>query len=208
MTNKSLKEAITEFAEIAKSCPENLQERCFTLLLEDYLSSYDKKVIKDINKSDGSEGDSEAETNGKGQEDDPSQEDFSDKDLHVKARKFLKDYGLSIEHVNQLFYKEGASVEALYDDLKTTQMAESQIRVALLLALKNAISSGEFEFNGESVRDEVKMRKCYDLSNYSAHYKNNKTLFEAFEKYEKSSPVIKLSKSGKEELAKIIKELQ
>ena len=34
----TLKEKIAEFVELARSCPEKLQEACFQVLLEDYLS--------------------------------------------------------------------------------------------------------------------------------------------------------------------------
>ena len=87
-------------------------------------------------------------------------------------------------------------------------MAECQIRVALLQSLKNALSSGEFEFDGEAVRAEVEMRKCYDPTNFTAHFKNNKSLFEGFDKYDKKSPKVKLSSEGRVALAAAIKQLQ
>jgi hypothetical protein len=82
------------------------------------------------------------------------QEDIAEADLHVKARQFLKKSSLTIEHINQLFYKEEGNFLPLYDDLKTTKASESQIRIALLHSLLQGMHTGDFEFNGESVRGE------------------------------------------------------
>jgi hypothetical protein len=208
-----LKEKILELAAIAKACPENLQLRCFELLLEDFLASRSgspQHIVKPREPAADSVNEDENGPSGTKAppSEAPSQEDFADRDLHVKVRKFLKDQSLSIDHINQIFYKEGEVAKPLYEDLKTTKMAESQIRVALLQALKNAVSSGEFEFDGEAVRTEVQLRKCYDPANFTAHFKNNKALFDVFEKYDKQSPKIKLSSEGRVALAAVIKELQ
>jgi hypothetical protein len=39
-----LKKVVAEFADIAKTCPENLQQKCFELLLSDYLEFIYKVV--------------------------------------------------------------------------------------------------------------------------------------------------------------------
>lgn len=135
-------------------------------------------------------------------------EDLPPTDLHVKARKFLEKFGLTIDHINQLFYKEGTEFKPLYEDLRTTKTAESQIRIALLLALHSGIRTGEFTFNGELVREECRIRKCYDPGNFSANFKNNTAFFEGFDKYDKDNPVIKLSDAGRKELADLVKSLQ
>jgi hypothetical protein len=209
----NLKEEILELADIAKACPDNLQVRCFELLLEDFLASLSGSGKRAIKPKEPAADSADKEENGANgtqvrPSGDPSQEDFADRDLHVKARKFLKAQSLSVDHINQIFYKEGDVAKPLYEDLKTTKMAESQIRVALLQALKNALSSGEFEFDGEAVRAEVQLRKCYDPANFTAHFKNNKGLFDAFDKYDKQSPKIRLSNEGRDALANVIKQLQ
>jgi hypothetical protein len=198
---------IKEFIEISKSCPDNLQEKCFDLLLSDYLfqlrtkSSGAGETLKHTNPA-RDESKKEDEKKAK------SQEDIEEKDIHVKAKKFLNKAGLTIENINQLFYKEGEKFLPLYDELKTTKASESQIRIALLQAFLSGLSSGEFEFNGELVREEAQIRKCYDTPNFAAHFKNNKELFDGFTKYKKSSPTIKLSPQGKTKLAEIIKDFQ
>ena len=136
-----------------------------------------------------------------------TQDDLAEKDLHLKAKRFLQKNTLSIEHLNQLFYKEGDEIKPLYDDLKTTRSSESQIRVALLKSLLSAIKTGEFQFNVEEVRQECNVRKCYDSANFGKNFNNNIALFD-IEKYEKGVANVKLTEGGKEELANVIKKLQ
>jgi hypothetical protein len=207
--SEKLKQKIMEFVALAKDCPENLQEKCFELLLADYLQQLRPKapsVREDANKQAKPTGD-EAKKEGENKKT-PKQEDIAETDLHVKARQFLKKSGLTVEHINQLFYKEEGKFLPLYDDLKTTKASESQIRIALLHSLLNGMRTGDFEFNGESVREEAQVRKCYDSPNFAAHFKNSKELFESFSKYSKTSPTIKLSADGKAELAEVIKDLR
>lgn len=195
-----LKNKVLEIASIAKECPENLQEKCFELLLKDFLAKQSSPP------EGGAEEQVVEEDLQKGGE--FLQEDLSEKDLHVKARKFIQSNKLTMDHINQIFYKEGEKILPLYDDLKTTKATESQLRIAMLQALNNGMHSGEFEFNGEEVREECQLRKCYDAPNFTAIFKNNKEFFEDFTKYNKKSPVIRLSGEGKEALAEVIKELQ
>jgi hypothetical protein len=142
----------------------------------------------------------------------PGDSDLTLKDLHVKAKKFLQKYGTTLEDLNQIFYKEGSGDEGkllpLYEDLKTTKAAESQVRIALMQALESGIKTGEFEFDGEAVRKECQTRKCYDMNNFSANFKNSSDLFDGFEKYDKQEPTIKLSDAGRKALAKAISELR
>jgi hypothetical protein len=134
------------------------------------------------------------------------QQDLKAGDLHVKVRKFMERYSIALDHLNQLFYKDGGEIKPLYEDLKTTRMAESQIRAALLHALLAAMKTGEFVADGEAVRAEVQQRKAYDKANFAANFKNNTSLFEGFESYVKGNP-LRLSEDGRKELAELIKEL-
>ena len=206
--SEKLKQKIEEFVALSKDCPENLQEKCFELLLADYLQrlrpktpdvAEDAKQPKLTSDEDKKEGEDKKT---------PQQEDIAETDLHVKARNFLKKSGLTVEHINQLFYKEEGNFLPLYDDLKTTKAAESQIRVALLHALLSGMHTGGFEFNGESVRNEVQIRKCFDQPNFATIFKKNSELFEGFSNYSKTSPTIRLSADGKARLAEVIKDLQ
>jgi hypothetical protein len=210
----NIKQKIAEFVALAKDCPENLQEKCFTVLLDDYLQQTRAKrppgAAEEKPAGAGPDGEKKADTDKKEEanKQKPRQEDIAEVDLHVKGRQFLKKAGVSVDQLNQIFYKEDGKFLPLYDDLKTTKGSESQIRIALLHALLNGMHTGDFEANGESVREEAQVRKCYDAPNFTTHFKNSKELFEGFSKYSKASPMLKLSAAGKAKLAEVIKELQ
>ena len=203
-----LKKKIEEFSEIAKTLPDNLQVICFELLLRNHLEGTRPLREKPKPAPDPENGPipkflETATPDAAGRK----QEDLKITDLHLKAKKFLDKYALSIEQLNNLFFREGGELKPLYEDLKTTKMSESQIRVTLLLALRNAITHGEFQTDVEAVRAECAQRKCYDTTNFGANYNNNKSCFD-FEKFGKETTSVRLSEAGRKKLAELIKEMQ
>lgn len=209
---EDLKKEVKKIVDITKECPENFQQACFEILLRDFLESRKRvegkskelpispeKKPKDIITKEKTTSASEV-TSGQGS-------DLTWSGLHVKARKFMEKYAISIEQLNQLYYKEGDNILPLFDDLKTTRTSESQVRIALLTALVNALSSGEFEANIEDVRSECQARKCYDVNNWGNNFQNNASLFD-FGKFKKALKSVRLSEDGKKELSKLIEELQ
>ncbi len=200
---EELEKNIKEFAQIAESCPESLREKCFEVLLSTYLASQGGEGGAGRPPLTGGEGQAGEEGAGA-----VLQEELTASDLHMKAKRFLQQNDLTLEHLNQLFYKEAEQILPLYDDLRTTTMAECQVRVALMHALVRALSTGEFDFDGEEVRKECEQRKCYDMPNFAKNFKNNANLFDNFEKYSKKNPVVRLSGEGRKKLADLAKELQ
>lgn len=208
--DEELKKKILEIGEVVKGLPATVQEKAFEMLLSQELSGTSgpkgKEIdttIKDQNgQKAGNGGGAEAAVQGRGGE------DLAQQDLHLKAKKFLDRQGLSLDDLNELFYKEGDAIKPLFEDLKTTKSSESQIRLGLLSALRNAIQNGDFEFSGEDVRQQCQLRKTYDATNFKAHFRNNKRLFDKFDSYDKAKPLIRLSDEGREALAKLIKELR
>jgi hypothetical protein len=207
--DEELKKKVLEVGEVVKGLPPAVQEKAFEMLLSLELGGTLVKKDKGAGPTPepngskaGPEGGAEAAVQRRGGE------DLVPQDLHLKAKKFLEKQGLTIENLNELFYKEGDEIKPLFEDLKTTKSSESQIRLGLLSALRNAIQQGEFEFNGEDVRQQCQLRKTYDATNFKANFRNNKKLFDKFENYEKEKPEIRLSEEGREALAKLIKELQ
>lgn len=203
-----LKEKVLELADIAKSLPDNLQNICFELLLKHHLDPLAGQQASSTPKNQTDEKFPIDADNNKGEADKPpSQEDIANSDLHIKARRFMEKQSVSLEQLNNLFYKQGQQIKPLYEDLKTTRMSEGQIRIALLQALHSAIRTGDFDADVEAVRKQCTDRKCYDSPNFAAHFRNNKTLF-AFDKYTKTTKTVRLSEAGRKELAQVIKELQ
>lgn len=208
-----LQKKVKEIAEIAASVPENLQVTCFEILLRDYLASISgdavqppKQVAASANNTQPEEIVHEESTKD-GEKPSPAQADVTQADLHVKARKFMGKYSVTIGELNNLFYKEGQAIMPLYEDLKTTRMSEAQIRIALLQALHHGLGDGEFIAQVEDIRTECRDRKVLDAPNFSANFKNNNSLFD-FDNYSKDTKSLRLSEEGRRELAEIIKELQ
>ncbi len=205
--NEEVKKAIVEIGEFVKSLPASVQEKAFEMLLNYELgvpksrSKQTDAKVEDAERTGGTGGAEAAVQNRGG-------EDLVAKDLHLRAKKFLDKQGLSLDDLNELFYKEGTEIKPLFEDLKTTKASESQIRLSLLSALQNAIQNGGFVFNGEDVRQQCQLRKTYDNTNFKANFRNNKRLFDKFDSYDKENPNIRLNEEGRNELAKLIKELQ
>lgn len=206
-----LKDRVLEIVSIAKECPENLQTLCFELLLRDYLEG--KQRPAEAPAPAPSAATSSALPPGdpvlnphSGDSPLSDQQDLRTVDLHIKARKFTEKFAITLDQINSLFYKDNGDIKSLYEDLKTTRMAEGQIRVTLLHALLAGIRTGEFVADGEAVRAEVQQRKSYDSTNFTKNFKNSANLFDGFESYEKGAQ-LRLSDDGKKELAELIKEL-
>ncbi len=196
----ALKEKIAEFVELAKQCPEKLQETCFRVLLENHLSAR-KSDLPEKRK------DAEAAPTTKTLEEVAQQQgDIQEGDIHVKVRRFMDKNSVSLEDLNLVFYKEGEAFLPLFDSLGTTKTSESQIRVALLRCLRSALDTGEFEVAVEDVKTECQQRKCYDVNNFRNHFVNNARLFT--EKFTKDIKTLRLSDEGKKELAEVVKQLK
>lgn len=204
--NKKVREKVLEIAKIAQECPENLQQICFETLLRHTLEGGKPPASSEKQKPEEKEkGKKTLESIV--EETAQTQDDLTSADLHLKARRFLDKHSLTVNDVNQLFYKEGDKILPLYEDLKTTRTSESQVRITLLQCLHNAIRSGNFTTSVEAIKEEAGTRKCYDVNNWNNNFTNNASLFD-FTQYSKKVQTINLSDQGKTELADLIKEMK
>lgn len=205
-----MKEEIKNIIDIVQQCPEKFQERCFEILLNQYMADCREKKYenKSAYKSPQiKEEDKKAETT---YIDENSQtEEIKQTDFHIKVQRFMTTHGISISDINNLYYKENDKLLPLYETLGSTKMSECQMRIALLTAFENSYSdsNGDMYFNGEVVRQRCQAMKCYDMPNFSANFKKNSGFIDNFnDKYDKNASYL-LSIEGKKELAKIITEL-
>jgi hypothetical protein len=202
-----LRAKVLELAEIATACPDNLQVVCFEQILKHHLDSLLDSVKprreRVVDTPPGKTKDEKPAVS------DPAknQDDLSDSDLHVKSKHFIKKHAVTIEHLNNLFYKKENDILPLFEDLRTTRLAEGQIRIALLQCLQNALRSGDFQCEVENVRTECIHRKCYDPNNFGGNFTYNAKLFD-IEKYSKSVQTLRLSEEGKKQLVTVIQALQ
>jgi hypothetical protein len=218
-----LKEEIKEIIEIVALVPESLKLMCFEMLLKDALTKRHTPIKAHAPVPPAPEPKppkaTTSTTNELGTESDSTSipapgvqpkvgggSDITSSDLHMKTRKFMEKCGLTLEHINNVFYKEGDKFELLITDFGATTLAEGQIRIASIQSLQHALVDGDFTTTVSAVREECKIRKCYDQGNFSANFKNNSTNFD-FGEWSKEVSELRLSEDGKKALAEVIKKL-
>lgn len=220
-----LKEEIKEIIEIVAVVPEPLKVMCFEMLLKDALSkrhapsggtvpspvspTSEPKVPKGAaaaTEEAGTESDSTSVPAPGVQPKVGGGSDITSSDLHMKTKKFMEKGGLTLEYINNVFYKEGGKFELLVTDFGATNMAEGQIRIASIQALQHALVDGDFKTTVSAVREECKIRKCYDQSNFTANFKKSADTFD-FGEWSKDLTELRLSEGGKKSLAEVIKKL-
>jgi hypothetical protein len=220
----NLKEEIKEIVEIVAMVPESLKSVCFEMLLKDAIANRRSPppapsvvTAAPVVKVKGT-GEAETKVEAEMESDATSVpapgvqpkvgggSDITAPDLHMKTRKFMERGGLSLEHINNVFYKEDGKFDLLITDFGATNMAEGQIRIALMQALQHALVDGDFKTTVSAVREECKIRKCYDLSNFAANFKKSADLFD-FGEWSKDLTELRLSEAGKKTLAEVVKKL-
>jgi len=217
-----LKEEVKEIVEIVALVPESLKVMCFEMLLKDALAkrhappkapphappAAEPKPLKPAatpadETTAGADSTSitapgvQPKVNGGS--------DIATSDLHMKTRRFMDKYGLTLEHINNVFYKEDGKYELLITDFGATTMAEGQIRIASMQALQQALVDGEFTTTVEAVREECKVRKCYDGANFTSNFKKNAGIFD-FGEWNNVTE-LRLSEDGKKALVEVVKTL-
>lgn len=195
---EDLEKKLNRILEIVKICPKELQEKCFEILLSAAVSQHRAEGGKMLEKESEEIQRTDQELDSKG----GAELAFSE--LHTKVKHFLEKEKISVDQINNLFYKENGEIKPLFDHLGSTKLSESQIRISLLEAFRNALTSGEFKVSTEAIKDLCNIYKCYDSPNFAQNFKRNRQFFN--EDY-KNGGILTLSTEGKERLGEIIKEL-
>jgi len=188
MTKEELKREIKEILELVKVCPQNLQEKCFEILLNQALL---KKV-----------------TGGGGQPE-PAMTHLSSASIPDEIRKRIKAFGAKFELTEDAILKvfgvdELGNVNIEITDLKTKKMAQQQRRLALLIGVRHQFMEGSFDVPTEELREMCVNYSAYDAPNFSSSLKKFKDdIFAGF----KPSATNKLSARGTKEAAELTKEL-
>lgn len=192
MTKEELKKEIKEILELVKVCPQNLQEKCFEILLNHALSikgghsiSMPPKVpTADI-------------TDANIQEVPP--------EVKKRIRAFAGSHQLSEAEIYKVFNVEetgNVSIEAT--DLKAKKISQQQRRLALLIGVKHQFTEGSFDIPKDELREACVTYSAYDAANFVQNLKNMKEVFAGFKP---NATTYKLSPMGKSQAASLIKEL-
>lgn len=180
-------EQLKQIVELANGVPQDYKAKCFELLLNHALSTIqlpDAPILPKTPKIDTP----------------PKQHAQFIVPIDIKA--LLSQYSLDETKLWKLFFVDGGDLRAIYK-IDTVKKSKAQIQFALLMSLQNALHSGQFQVDVESLRAKCIEQKCYDSTNFMNNLKNNKKLFKTVDK---DQPLV-LSPDGKSELADIIEEL-
>ena len=211
-----LKEHLKEIVDLVELVPEQFKILCFELLLKEAIESSrvphgrsHKETKKDVSagvEHKDVENDVDQDQAPHGNSQNGSQTEISSNDLHLKTRRFLDRYSISLDRLNELFYKEDGEIKPLVEDYGSTKMAECQIRIALFQALKNGLPNGEFTTTVEAVKAECVDRKTFDGPNWAKTFKRYASFFD-FDEFSREVTALRLSEEGKQELASTIQHL-
>ena len=183
-------EELKKIVELCKTVPEEFRQKCFELLLEHSLQTTAPIIKPGLPPT----GDQVHPT--------PPIK-HTQFILPMDVRAFLSQYGIEESLLWKLFLIEGTEIRPIYN-LKTTKKAKAQISLALLMALKSAISTGQFQVDIEELRKQCGELKCYDSPNFMKNLKLNEKLF----KEVSSDQPLTLSPDGKSDLADLLEEMK
>lgn len=199
---EELKAEIKEIIAITKECPAELQQKCFEILLDNYLQKF--RATKSVQPAPLQSEDKVDEVVLETNDSSSSASDITDNDFHVKVRRFFQTNNISVNDLNKIYYKENGQLLPYYESMHSTKMSECQLRLTLLTAFEAGFANGEFVVNGENVRKRCQELKCYDSPNFATNFKNNAALFDNWtDKYDKNTDYI-LSSEGKKQLAQTL----
>ncbi len=180
-------EQLKQIVELANGVPQEYRQKCFELLLAHALHGTPPPESLAPPKShitSASTGSTKAFV------------------LPIDVKAFLSQYSIDEAKLWKLLLVDGSEVRPVYQ-LKTTKKAKVQMHFALLMALENAITSGQFQVEIENLRTRCVDQKAYDSINFMTTLKNNQKFFKSVDK---EQPLV-LSPAGKSELADLIEEL-
>ncbi len=168
-----VKENLEKVIEIADSCPENYRVKCFEVLLEALVRGEPEKAVA-----------------------------YSDQAVSAKSKApFFAQHDIQDELWQKLFNFDGSNYELIINDLKERTVAKKQIKLALILGVKNLLESNEPFIAKNSLVELCKQYSCYDSKNFKTYMKKNKNWF-----LNKANGW-NLTIPGQKEAANVIKEL-
>jgi len=176
------RDELLRIVELAETVPEPYRKTCFDLLLKHALDRVGPLPLSGVQE--------------------PLSVPDSPPPLPIDVKAFLIQRKLEAGLLHRLFHIEESAVRPIYQ-LNDTVKSRIQIQHALLLALENAISSGDFQLEIGDLRKRCQEQKCYDLANFTRHLKNNSPLFKTVNL---KQPLV-LSSEGKEKLADLLRQL-
>ncbi|MDD5368907.1 MAG: hypothetical protein PHQ40_07475 [Anaerolineaceae bacterium] len=176
---------LKEIADMANIVPTEYRQKCFELLLANRLAS------------DG------APTPDLPQKSIQSNPNINNLVLPIDVKAFFNQYRLELGMLSRLFHLEGGEVRPIYRLNENTKV-KAELNHALLMALENALRSGQFQVEVELLRNRCQEQKCYDMANFMRHLRKNARLFRGVT----SDQPLVLAAEGKSLLATLLRRME
>lgn len=184
-------EELQKIVELANTVPEEYRQKCFELLLGHALQAKYHAPLVIPAATAGALPPSTPP---------PTHKPFV---LPIDVKAFLSQYGLDESVLWKFFLVEGEEIRPIYQ-LQVTKKARAQIQHALMMALENAITTGQFQVDVVALRARCNDQKCFDATNFVKNIKDNAKLFKSIANDQPMS----LSPDGKSELADLLEQLK
>jgi hypothetical protein len=175
-----VREGLKEIVELASECPEQYQVKCFEVLLQKLVQSEEVAV-------------SEASAK------------LGETPQAPAARhRFFEEYGISDEEWVKIFDLDGNSYSVIARDLKEKASARKQMKLALLLGVKNLLETGDPVIRRQELVPLCQEHAAYDGPNFAGTMKRYSNLWT---QKPKAKGEWRLTHPGREEAARVIREL-
>lgn len=92
--------------------------------------------------------------------------------LPARAGIWMRQYGISIEELQQVFQLDGPNVDVIAGDIAGKNKKEMTYNAYVLSGLVSLLSSGNTTFEDKSARALCERFGCYDSANHSSTIKN------------------------------------
>ena len=199
MDYERIKAEMKEIVAICNDIPEPFRGRCFELMLERLLRSPERKG--DRQKQDGN-----PERNQKLEEDEQRDDSKEPRSLPGAVKAFIRKHNIKPEELNALFMIEDGEFHFLREPAHST-VSRGQNELALLIALRNALTGKEFIVDPEEVRSTAQDKGFYDKANFSTNFKKDRYAVYYKGPMEPQGAAQGLSKEGETALVALIKSL-
>ena len=93
-------------------------------------------------------------------------------ELPARTRAWMRQYGVSLEEIQQVFHLENGNAEVIAGDIPGKNKKEKTYNAYVLTGLAKLLSTGAPTFDDKTARALCVSSGCYDLSNHSVTIKD------------------------------------
>lgn len=151
---ETVKEHLNEVIEISDKCPDKYQVKCFEVLLDSLVQLHTKSST------------AQPATNGILIEEAPK-----------SSPSFFANHGISDEEWTRVYHFDGNEYQIIANNLKEKVKSGKQLKLALLLGVKNLLETDSADIPKGILIDMCKRYASHDSANFSAIMKKQKNLF-------------------------------